>query len=168
LTGYSLVDFSTITVEEVARQWRELAADADAYEIELGPLFDFCRANSKERPGHGLMRCLRNDGTSMIDALIETVPAQLRQRTKLLKIWVSPAMWPIDDPATRERLIRTHAAAYVAVIGEAMTSGLREVKIYGRDDMALSVLTAARDVWDGEKLGWEATLQGRWLRLCRK
>lgn len=158
---YSLVTFSASRLDEVAGQWRQLAGD-DVYEVELVPLFDFCRENRSFRPGYAVARGLQDDETGLVVAILETVPSPLRSRTKLLKIWLSPSMWSPDDVET---IVHTYVGAYVSVLAEAISEGLTEVKMYGRDETARIVLTNVCDMWDSAATGWVAKMEGRWLAL---
>lgn len=173
LRDYTLTTFSSPgDIDEVSTRWRA-AAGEEAYEVELVLLFDFCRDNRAPRPGHGLVRGLKNTSTGSIDAILETVPSPQRNTTKLLKIWVSPEFWPVDESNTDEisdTLFNIHLNSYFCILEEATGEGLDEVKMYGRSNVSLHLLKLIEKHWNsepssGNKTGWLATMAGRWLVL---
>ena len=165
MAEYSLHTFTAGSLSTTSARWAELAG-AEVYEVELVPLFEWARDNRAPRQGYGWARGLQNADTDEIEAILETVPSPRLNLTKLLKIWVSPQFWAVE-PTDEElyRLADIHAGAYVTVIFEAQREGLREVKIYGRDDVAMLVLRSVERVWSSEQTGWDAKVRGRWLSL---
>ncbi|MFC7726182.1 hypothetical protein ACFQW6_13775 [Nocardioides sp. GCM10028917] len=173
LRDYTLTTFSSPgDIDEVSARWRA-AAGEEAYEVELVLLFDFCRENRAPRPGHGLVRGLKNESTGSIDAILETVPSPQRGMTKLLKIFVSPEFWPIDESNTdeiSEELFEIHLSSYFCILEEATRENLDEVKMYGRSNVSLHLLKLIEKHWNsdttnGVETGWRATMAGRWLVL---
>ena len=161
-----LTTFSSGSLETTAAEWRETAGE-DAYEVELVPLFDFCRTNRAQRPGYAWVRGLLNQATGRVDAILETVPSPQRQSTKLLKIWISPDFWLIDDDSGDAfvALLEVHLGAYLAMFAEATSEDLAEVKMYGRTAVSLHLLASIQERWDSTSTGWTATMQGRWLSM---
>lgn len=175
MLDYTLTTFSSPgDIDEVSARWRA-AAGEEAYEVELVLLFDFCRENRAPRPGHGLVRGLKNASTGTIDAILETVPSPQRGMTKLLKIWVSPEFWPVDESNAAEisdELLSIHLNSYFCILEEATREGLDQVKMYGRSNVGLHLLKSVAEHWNsdpsnGKKTGWLATMAGRWLVLTK-
>ena len=168
LTNYELIDFSPSDLEEVESQWRSVAGD-EVFQLECAPLFTWAAANIERRQGYGHARGLRNLSTGYVDAILETTTSPQLRMTKLIKVVVGPDFWITDDPDDDEvaELVRTHAACYGTVLGDAEREEFREVKIYGREPFSFSMLKRVQQGWDSTTTGWDARMKGRWLSLTR-
>ncbi len=156
---YELRPFTEARLNAVADEWASIGGQ-DEFEVELGTVFAYHRDHLNSTFE------LFNITRSKTDALLDVVPPRIGgQTTKLLRIYMSPEFWPVDA-VTRE-LLKTHISAYSEFIVNGLSNGVNEVKIYGRNDVALDMLTRMQDAWHTYVTGSVAIMQGRWLSITR-
>lgn len=156
---YELRPFTEARLDAVADEWA-LIGGQDEFEVELGTVFAYHRDHLDSTFE------LFNITRSKTDALLDVVPPRIgAQTTKLLRIYMSPEFWPVDT-VTRA-LLKTHISAYSEFIVTGLSNGVNEVKIYGRNDVALDMLTRMQAAWLTYVTGSVANMQGRWLSITR-
>lgn len=164
LDQFILRPFTAQRLAEVASRWTAIAGQEE-FEVELGTFFDWCGAHLEHREGDGYALELYNVTQAKTDAILDVNQGRWGTMTKLLKMHLSPEFWPID--AVSEQVIKTHAGAYAAFIVQGLGNGVEEVKIYGRSDVSVTMLTSLQEVWPRYDTGSVAKMQGRWLSITR-
>lgn len=166
LKNYELRPLSNQRLDELAQEWSRF--DDEAFEVELAAVFAWARAHltPKENNSHAVE--LYSHDTETAHAIIELVNSKRGALSKMLKLWISPELWgQTEDDA--KRIIEMHAAAFVKVIAHSSSNdAVQEIKIYGRTNVMLDMLSRVRDVWnDQADTGWTAKMAGRWLAISR-
>lgn len=161
---YELRPFTAERLVEVTSRWTDIAGQEE-FEVELGGLFSWCSTHLEHRDGDGYALELYNVTKDKTDAILDVSQGKWGTMTKLLKMYVSPEFWPADEKTPA--LLATHAGAYTAFIYQGLGDGVREVKIYGRTEVMLTMLTTLQEMWSSFDTGSAATMQGRWLSITR-
>lgn len=156
--SYDLRRFEEGRLDQVEAEWSEYSGKEE-FEVELGSVFEWCAAHPEEALE------LFNKTKGKTDAILEVVESHWGTKTKLLKIYLSPEFWPFQ--VLTEDVARTHAGAYAAFIIGGLSSGVNEVKIYGRTDIMLTLLSSLERLWPTYDTGSVAKIQGRWLSITR-
>lgn len=166
--AYELRKLTRFQLKTIETQWREVSG-AEEFEVELGAIFERYHAEVANGGGDGYSMELFNGTTGMSDAILEMVSGKRGAVTKLLTLRLGPHFWnSSQDIAGRKAVLDAYAGAYVHVIAQGIiSSDVDEVKIYGRNDVMLDILTRLGDLWDSETLGWNANVAGRWLVISR-
>ncbi len=146
-------------LDEVAETWSNIGG-RDEFEVELGHVFEWSRLHL-----HSAFE-LYNETQSKTDAILEVVQGERGRATKLMRIYLSPEFWPVD--AVTPAVMRTHIEAYATFIFSGLSSDTRQVKIYGRTDVSLNMLTSMQRLWPNFNTGSTAKMEGRWLAITRK
>lgn len=149
---------------EVASRWTAVAGQEE-FEVELGTFFDWCGAHLAHKEGDGYALELYNVTKDKTDAILDVNQGRWGTMTKLLKMHLSPEFWPIDTVS--HDVIATHAGAYAAFIVQGLGDGVEEVKIYGRSDVSVTMLTSLQKTWPTYNTGTVAKMLGRWLSITR-
>lgn len=160
MAKYKIREFTTERFEEVKERWRGHAGE-DEFEIELSGFFDWCVAHLTKVDGDSQAFELYNTDTDACDAIIEMVDSRKGKLTKLLKLLLSPEYWDVEK--NRDQLISLYIDAFVEAIKDGALKGAKDVKLYGRNDLMLSLLRSIHAHWQVE--GTSAHFQGRFLTI---
>ncbi|PWB97054.1 hypothetical protein [Homoserinimonas hongtaonis] len=166
MTSYLLREFTPERLSDVAGQWEELAGE-DEFVVEMATVFAWAESHLVHRDGDAYALELYDPLTDKAGAILEVVDGRRGTLTKLLKLYVSPEFWNMEQQSDRLQLIDMHASAYTEIIRVGMDKGVEDVKIYGRTDMMLEILKVLQSTWPTEFTGTIATMEGRWLRIAR-
>lgn len=157
-------------LQEVAAVWQEHAG-VDVFQSELqipiSHLFeDLARA---EVPKLG--PSIRQEYIEVCDAegesyaIVDIADSELGKVSKILKFYLSPVLWnPEDSEEVKQDIADVHVAAYTQILENKINSGMKEIKVYGREDSRLQMLIAIQNLWN-PNTGFEASIQGRWLTI---
>jgi len=169
VTDYHLRPMTAGRLFDVAADWRTLAGE-DEFTVELAAVFDWCATHltPTENDAHAME--LVDDDTGVTGAILEVITARRGRLSKMLKIYASPHFWTVDrDPLIKREVVELYAAAFVLMIADGISSGVDEIKIYGRTSQMLDILSSLETIWNsGDRSGWSATLAGRWLSIAPK
>lgn len=163
MDDYKIREFTPERLEEVERTWRDLAGE-DEFDIELAPFFNWCETHIEQRTGDSRAYELYNTRSQSCDAIIELVNSSNARLSKLLKLFISPEMWDVDDK--REQVVNLYVSAFVQVIKTERRKGINRVKLYGRTSLMLSILHTIHSSWPAEETNSQATFEGRWLTIA--
>jgi len=157
---FTAADLSTVAYDWVDR------AGSDEFEVELSAVFEWCADHLVPLPGTGHAMQVYNTKHGRTQAILEMVDGKMGTMSKLLKIWVSPEFWPADrDPSVRTGFKELYAGILVNVIGDGMSKGTEEIRIYGRTEALLTILSALQSEWGVLNSPMSATMEGRWFVL---
>lgn len=162
MSKYKIREFTAERLAEVRRQWAGLAGD-DEFAIEMAGLFDWCATHIKKQDGDSQAWELYNQDSDRCDAIVEIVDSHHGSLSKLLKLFLTPELWDADDK--REQIRALHLDAYTEVIRSGVHRGAKDVKLYGRTDLMLSILRSIHAHWPAEETGAQASFKGRWLTI---
>ncbi len=162
--SFKLRPFTAERLVEVASRWTDLAGQEE-FEVELGTFFDWCGAHLEHKEGDGYALELYNVTKGKTDAILDVNQGRWGTMTKLIKMHLSPEFWPIDTVS--DDVVKTHAGAYATFISQGLGDGVNEVKIYGRSNVSVTMLTTLQKLWPNYNTGSVATMQGRWLSITR-
>lgn len=162
---FELRNFTAERLAQVAEDWTGFAGQ-DEFEVEMGSFFEWCGTHLEHRDGDGYALELYNVTQSKTDAILDVSQVRWGTMTKLLKMHLSPEFWPVDSLA--EEVLKTHAGAYATFIVSNLSDGVEEVKIYGRTNLMLSMLTTLEKYWPNYNTGSAAKMAGRWLSITRR
>lgn len=162
MNSHQIRKFTPERLHEVRNAWNSLAGE-DEFEIELAPFFDWCQTHIEQHSGDSHACELHNIHTGNCDAIIELVDSPHAKLSKLLKLFISPEMWNVDDK--REQVVNLYVNAFIQVIGDGWVKGAKHVKLYARTSLMLSILHTIHAKWPAERTKSTATFQGRWLTL---
>lgn len=160
MAKYQIRQFTPERLEQVRKRWREIAGD-DEFDIEFMGLFDWCQTHIKPSEGDSQAWELYNTDTSGCDAIIDMVDSRKGTLSKLLKLFLSPVFWDVESK--REEVISLYIDAFVEVIKNGAVKGAKDVKLYGRNDLMLSLLRSIHAHWCVD--GANASFQGRFLTI---
>lgn len=155
-------------LDVVRDRWRALSGE-DEFEVEMAALFDWCGTHIAPQDGDSQALELYDRDRDETDAILEIVEGKRGAMSKLLKLFVGPHFWLAEDnQQMRVQIVELHVAAFSQVINAGIAKGAREVKIYGRSNLMLSILKALQAQWPSEQTGWDAAMAGRWLAISRR
>jgi len=160
LAKYQLRQIDTHRLDEIRNRWRGIAGE-DEFDIEFAGLFQWCSTHLIPQEGDSQAWELHNTDNAECDAIVELVDSKRGALTKLLKLFLSPVFWDVE--ARREEVISLHIDAFVEVIKNGVLRGAKDVKLYGRNDLTLSLLRSIHAHWKVE--GTNAHFQGRFLTI---
>lgn len=163
MAKYELRQMDTNRLNEIKNRWRGIAGE-DEFDIEFAGLFEWCSSHLEPKEGDSQAWELYNTDTAASDAIVELVDSSKGKLTKLLKLFLSPVFWDVE--AKREEVISLHIDAFVEVIKNGVLRGAKDVKLYGRNDLMLSLLRSIHAHWKVE--GTNAHFQGRFLTISIK
>ena len=102
-------------------------------------------------------------------AFVEIVSSQGARKTKLMNVTVHPEFLPLDSLSNQNDLVKLYFSAIRATFTLADTHETSEVKIYGRSDHLLQILSTASKLLDSDPLdNYNHVIQGRWLTFFPK
>lgn len=162
---FELRTFTLDRLNEVAADWATLAGQ-DEFDIELAPVFEWCRTHLEHADGDGHALELFDPTTHTTVAILEMVDGHYGQLKKLLRLIVSPEFWNVTTTSSNwNRLVETHTYAYAGVITQGMAGSYTNVKIYGRTDIMMMILTLIKKKWNSIGAKGTAHMRGRWLSI---
>lgn len=159
---HEIREFTTDRLKEVRQRWGQIAG-SEEFAIELAPFFEWCEAHITQRSGDSHACELYNASTDSCDAIIELVNSPDVKMTKLLKLFVSPELWDVDDK--RDQIVELYVNAFIKVIEAGLVKGTKNVKLYGRTGLMLSILHSIHATWPAKQTGTQASFKGRWLTI---
>lgn len=162
MKSHQIRKFTPERLHAVRSAWNTLAGD-DEFEIELAPFFDWCETHIDQHGGDSHACELHNTLTGACDAIIELVDSPQAKLSKLLKLFISPEMWDVDDK--REQVVNLYVNAFIQVIDNGWIKGSKHIKLYGRTSLMLSILHTIHAQWPAASTRSTATFQGRWLTI---
>lgn len=152
---------------DVAHSWKEISGE-DEFEVELSHIFEWCESHLEHKDGDGYAVELYDVRTDSTSAVLELTNARRGALKKLFKLHLSPAFWDADlSMATRLAVVDLYVAAFFQVISNGVTDGCNEVKIYGRNETMMEIITMLQERWPRDSTGWSASMQGRWLSIAK-
>jgi len=160
MAKYEIRQFTRERLEEVRQRWRGIAGD-DEFDIEFMSLFEWCETHIEPSEGDSQAWELYNTDTSGCDAIIDMVDSKKGTLSKLLKLFLSPVFWDVESK--RDQVISLYIDAFVEVIKNGAIKGAQDVKLYGRNDLMLSLLRSIHAHWHVP--GTTASFQGRFLTI---
>lgn len=168
MPDHHLRPFTPERLDVVRQRWRSLSGE-DEFEVEMAAFFGWCNAHINPQDGDSQALELHDPARDETDAILEIVEGKRGTMSKLLKLFVSPEFWSAEDSQQmRIQIVELHVAAFSQVINAGIAKGAREVKIYGRSNLMLSILKALQAQWPSEQTGWDAAMAGRWLAISRR
>lgn len=158
-------------LQEVSAAWQEHAGvDAFQSELQIPILHLFEDLVRAEVPQTG--PSIRQEYVEVCGpknesyAIVDIADSELGKVSKILKFYLSPALWnPENSEKVKQDIADVHVAAYTQILENKITSGMKEIKVYGREDSRLQMLIAIQNNWDTISTGFEASVQGRWLSI---
>lgn len=162
MSKYQVREFDATRLAQVKHAWKGLAGD-DEFALELAGLFVWSEAHIAPQSGDSRAWELYNKDNARCDAIVELVDGHDGKLTKLLKLFLSPEFWDID--AHYDRVASIYIDTFIAVIQQGLISGTRDVKLYGRSPMMLSILRSIHAAWPEREVGAKAAFHGRWLTI---
>jgi|GEM_PF-6221920 len=109
------------------------------------------------------------DGELVAHAFVEIVSRHGARKTKLMNVTVHPDFLPLDSLSNHDDLVKLYFSAIRATFELADTHVTSEVKIYGRSDHLLKILTITSGLLDSDPLeNYNHVIQGRWLTFFPK
>ena len=160
MSKYKFREFTPARLSETRQRWRGIAGD-DEFDIELAGLFDWCEGHLQPMAGDSQAWELHNADSGECDAILEMVDSRKGALTKLLKLFLTPRMWDVE--ANREAVISLYIDAFVEAIMNGALKGAKDVKLYGRNDLMLSLLRSIHAHWQVK--GTNAHFEGRFLTI---
>lgn len=165
---YDLRQMTNTRLSEVADDWKA-AAGEDEFEVELAAVFDWCATHLSPKVNDSHAMELVDEATGKTEAVLEVITAHRGLMSKMLKIYVSPHYWAADsDVELKKDAIALFTAAFILMLRNGIVDGVQEVKIYGRTNEMMTILTALKYELDEKIPGWTTTLAGRWLSVVPK
>ncbi|MFE1574437.1 hypothetical protein ACFIQG_22015 [Comamonas odontotermitis] len=161
MSKYEIRQFTKETLEAAQQRWQGLAGE-DEFALEYLPFFDWCHTHMTHKEGDSQAWELFNKDTHQCDAIIDLVNSKNGALTKLLKLYVTPRLWEHNEN-TREQIIALYVDTFVLVIQKGLLAGAKDVKLYGRTDMMLSMLRSLHAHWAVPKT--TAEFQGRFFTV---
>lgn len=168
MADYRLCNLTIERLRDIRDSWESLAG-TDEFAVEMSATFEWAEPRLKETPGDSQAFELRNEITGDAEALLEIINSSDGELTKLLTLYTSPAHWGEEDDNIGA-LAELYGGAFVEVLSRGMKQPTgRVVKVYGRDNDLLYILRQVKENWDkAESLGWNASMEGRWLAISRR
>jgi len=160
MSKYQIREFTPERLKETGQRWRGIAGE-DEFDIELSGLFDWCTTHLQPTDGDSQAWELHNTDNGECDAIMEMVDSQKGTLTKLLKLFLTPKLWDVE--ANREAVISLYIDLFVEAIKAGALKGAKDVKLYGRNDLMLSLLRSIYAHWQIE--GTKARFEGRFLTI---
>lgn len=160
MAKYEIRELTPDRLIEVRDRWRGIAGD-DEFDIELAGLFEWCSSHLKHQEGDSQAWELHNQDSNQCDAIVDLVASRKGALTKLLKLFLSPNLWDVES--NREAVISLYVDAFIEVIKGGLLKGAKDVKLYARNDLMMSLLRSIHAYWHVE--GTKAHFQGRFLTI---
>jgi len=86
-----------------------------------------------------------------------------------MNVTVNPSFLPLDNLSNQDSLVKLYFSAIRATFDLADSHETSEVKIYGRSDHLLQILTVTSRLLDDDPLkNYSHVIQGRWLTFFPK
>lgn len=165
LSMYALRQMSQERIDLIALNWK-MTAGSEEFAIEIAEVFESAKSHLSHRQGFGHYLELFEVESNDAHALLEVIDSPNAALTKLLKIWISPKFWGLDGSSESiHSLSRVYSGAYAGLIESGFDKGFKDVKIYGRNNFMLEVLTYLSNNWDESDQSTSAKMEGRWLRV---
>ena len=169
--AYNLLTVTSGRLDEVERNWRDSMGD-DPFDSEFAHVFAYARevvngsVQLADRDASAYSE-LRSSTTGEAVALIDLIHARGGQQMKLVHFHYGPQLWDYeggkfsgDAHGPRDAMTSTMTHLLEEAKKVAMIQG---VKVYGRSNEHLRILTQVADYWPTEGGSWRAVMQGRWL-----
>ena len=162
--NYSMRELNEQRVDIILEEWRNIAGE-DEFSLELEPMFDWCRSHTEQKDGDSRAWELYDPKSDECCAIVEIVDSRRGGLSKLLKLFVTPQFWDMDN--NRKCVIEIYMATFFEVTKKGILVGAERVKLYGRTDLMLSILTSihARSMEASWPKNIKAGIEGRWLTL---
>lgn len=154
--------FTEERLAEVKASWLNIAGH-DVFAVELAPTSDWAATHIVPTQGDSVALELRDTTSGDCVAIVDVVDSDMRRMSKLLKIHVSPTVWFLEGPDLIKTVATIYSAAYTRVITAGLHKQVRQVKIYGRNEVLLGVLRALNENWPLNEHGLTGAMHGRWF-----
>lgn len=159
---YTIRKFTTDRLETVRQRWEGIAGE-DEFALELSGLFQWCSTHVEPSDGDSQALELYSIDADKCDAIVEIVNGRKGKLSKLLKLFPSPSYWDATD--RYPEVVALYAHTFALVIREGLVKGAQDVKLYGRNELMLSILRSLHAHWRTEQTGTTASFSGRWLTI---
>ena len=161
MSKFEIRHFSSESLELAKQRWKNYAGD-DEFAIEYEPFFGWCATHITPIEEHSQAWELFNNDSQQCDAIVDIVNSKQGKLHKLLKLYVSPQYWT-DTGKHRDEIIKLHIDAFVLAIQKGLLGGAKNVKLYGRSDLMLSILHSIHATWSVPNT--TAEFHGRFLTI---
>lgn len=156
--------------------WNEIA-DEDLYYLEYNPLIEWAAShlpeNGDENPGdsvaYGVFEAQSRSLVAIVDVVFKAGFKPQNRWIKMLKVNLSPLYSEYElaqNPGKLEDVIDIYFAAITGTIELTDIQNAKIVKLYGRNENLMLLLTGINKVFNEKKIaGYESGMHGRWLVL---
>ena len=154
--------------DPIVKHWKQ-AAGTDEFNSELKipmeHLLELLKPQELSSNNQSVVISVTDSTNDECVALVDVIDTERTGLTKILKFIISPKFWDFEDAEERNNILANiHIDTYTQVIESKLGNGMQEVKVYGRDDVALAILKSVHDNWpNGERIA--VKMQGRWLSV---